>query len=265
MHLIYVYIQVPKNTEEWKEIEIGFNTKWNFPGCCGAMDGKHILLKAPPEAGSLYYNYKHTNSIVLMALVDDDYCFSYIDVGCNGRVSDGGVFRNCNLSSSLENNMLPENHVIVADNAFPLKHYIMKPYPGENLTLKQKVFNYRLSRARRIVENAFGILVARFRIFERPIPVRPDKIDKIVKACCALHNWLRKTKSNVNAPTIDTEDTRNGRIIQGSWRELPSIGLADLPRTNQNQSTRDARMIRDNYADYFTGEGSVSWQARMVN
>lgn len=62
-----------------------------------------------------------------MALVDDDYCFTYIDVGCNGRVSDGGGFRNCSLSTALENNLLPQNNVIVADNAFPLKTYIMKP------------------------------------------------------------------------------------------------------------------------------------------
>jgi len=70
--------------------------------CCGAIDGKHVIIKAPPESGSLYYNYKESNSIVLMAVVDHKYCFSYIDVGCNGRVSDGGVFRNCSLYQALE-------------------------------------------------------------------------------------------------------------------------------------------------------------------
>lgn len=258
------YFQAPANAEEWKAIESGFRKKWNFPGCCGAIDGKHIVLKAPPAAGSFYYNYKHTNSIVLMAVVDDDYCFSYINVGCNGRVSDGGVFRECELSAALENNLLPKNHLIVGDNAFPLKTYLMKPYPGDNLTLKQKIFNYRLSRARRIVENAFGILVARFRIFERPLPVKPETIDQVVKACCALQNWLRKTKSNVNAPTVDFEDIRNGRISGGNWREVSTEGLVNLPRTAQNHSSRDARIIRDNYADYFVGAGSVSWQSRMI-
>lgn len=110
----------------------------------------------------------------------------------------------------------------------------------------------------------FGILVARFRVFERPIPINPDTVDKVVKACCALHNWLRKTKSNVNAPTEDIEDTRNGRVIPGDWREVPSEGLEDLPTTTQNHSSRDARTIRDNYADYFVGKGSVDWQMRMI-
>lgn len=258
-------MQVPTTSEDWNIIETGFRQKWNFPGCCGAVDGKHVIIKAPPISGSYYYNYKHSNSIVLMAVVDDNYCFSYIDIGCNGRVSDGGVFRNCSLSAALENNLLPDKHVIVGDNAFPLKPYLMKPYPGNNLTLKQKIFNYRLSRARRIVENAFGILVARFRVFERPIPVCPDKTDKIVKACCALHNWLRKTKSNVNAPTVDVEDTHRGGFILGDWRDVPAEGLQDLLTNSHNHSSRDARTIRDNYANYFVGEGSVDWQIRMIS
>ncbi|KAK9680274.1 hypothetical protein QE152_g39215 [Popillia japonica] len=56
-------------TTDWKIIENGFRKQWNFPGCCGAINGKHVVIKAPPESGSLYYNYKETNSIVLMAVV----------------------------------------------------------------------------------------------------------------------------------------------------------------------------------------------------
>lgn len=63
---------------------------------------------------------------------------TFMTHGFDGRVSDGGVFRNCNLSAALENNLLPYGHVIAVDNAFPLKPYLMKPYPGRNLTLIQK-------------------------------------------------------------------------------------------------------------------------------
>lgn len=110
-----------------------------------------------------------------MAVVDHKYCFSYIDVGCNGRVSDGGVFRNCSLYQALEDGMLTEGHVLVGDNAFPLKEYLLKPFPGNHLTLKQKIFNYRLSRARRIVENAFGIMAARFRVFKNRFHTAPKR------------------------------------------------------------------------------------------
>lgn len=95
-----------------------------------------------------------------MAVVDHNYCFSCIDVGCNGRVSDGGVFRNCSLYQALEYGVLPENHVLVSDNVFPLKEYLLKSFRGNRLKLRQQIFNYRLSRA-------FGILTARFRVFEK--------------------------------------------------------------------------------------------------
>lgn len=99
----------------------------------GALDGKHVVIQKPKRSGSLYYNYKGTFSIVLMALLDADCKFIYFDVGCNGRISDAGVFRNCSLSRALESNSFnlpgPEPlpgrnmdvpYVIVADDAFPL-------------------------------------------------------------------------------------------------------------------------------------------------
>lgn len=118
-----------------------------------------MTIKAPPKSGSLYFNYKETSRVVLLAIADHDYCFSYIDVSACGSASDGGVFKSCSIYQDLKNNLLPDNGVIVGDAAFPLKTYLMKPYPGVNLSTEEKVFNYRLSRARRIIENVFGILV----------------------------------------------------------------------------------------------------------
>ena len=95
----------------------------------------YINLQCPNNSGSYYYNYKGQFSIVLLGVVDAYYKFRYIDVGCNGRVSDGGVFRNSILSPALSENsiniptvkhipgypyLLP--YVIVEDDAFPLKH-----------------------------------------------------------------------------------------------------------------------------------------------
>ena len=126
------------------------------------MGGKHVLIK-PHHSGSYYFNYKHTFSLVLLALVDADYKFLFVDIGTNGRVFDGRVFRNSSLSKAVETNSLnfpptkplaegyaPVPHVIVADDAFPLKENILKPYICRGLTTKQQVFNYRLSRAGRI-------------------------------------------------------------------------------------------------------------------
>ena len=155
-----------------------FQERWNFPNCLGALDGKHVRIVLPFNSGSTYYNYKHTFSIVLMALVDADYRFLYVDVGSNGRVSDGGVFSGCNLYEALETQMagvpepkpfpgedIPTSFFVVADEAFALKEYLIKPYPHRNLTKVQGIYNYRFSRARRVIENAFGILANRFSRF----------------------------------------------------------------------------------------------------
>lgn len=66
---------------------------------------------------------------------------------------------------------------------------LLKPYSQRRITYEERIFNYRLCRARRVVENVFGILAARFRIFSQPIAITVDKIDGIILACCALHNF----------------------------------------------------------------------------
>ena len=127
--------------------------------------------------------------------------------------------------------------VIVGDKAFPLKQNMLRPYPGKNLPEPQAVFNYRLSRARWIIENSFGIL-AKWRLFRRPIIAEPTKVVSYTKAAIALHNYLRTTESAVYCPPgfIDGEDgTRN--VIEGTWRddEDSSRGLESLRRIGGNR------------------------------
>ncbi|CAH1966479.1 unnamed protein product [Acanthoscelides obtectus] len=96
-HLQPEYMKVPCTEDDWKKIADEFRNKWNFPNATGAIDGKHIEIEAPPNAGSYYFNYKGRHSIVLLALADAECNFLYIDVGCNGRMSDGGIFKNSTL------------------------------------------------------------------------------------------------------------------------------------------------------------------------
>lgn len=256
---------------------------WNFSNCIGALDGKHIVIRPPHNSGSYYFNYKHTFSIVLLAIVDAEYKFIYADIGCNGRVSDGGVFKNCNLYRELENNTLniPEPaelpssqcklpYVIVADDAFALSKYLMKPFSLRGMTTEQRVFNYRLSRARRVVENAFGILANRFRVFMTPIALSPDKVETIVLASCVLHNYLRthQTAHQVYTPpgSIDSEDPTTHEVHLGEWRgSNSSTGLISLHKQGSNTYSSTAKNIRDSFCKYFNSkEGEVSWQYNMI-
>ena len=199
-------------------------------------------------------------------MVDHDYRFVFIDVESNGSMSDSTVFHNSSLFQALESGLLPTGGVVVGDDAFALKKYLMKPYAGQLLDFEKKVFNYRLSRARRIVENAFGILVSRFRIFEKPIPLLPEKIDKVICAACALHNVLRSKSASTYMPrdAVDAEDFDLRRIIEGGWRQETN-GLQSVTRVGPHQQSKKAKDKRDAFKSYFANEGAVEWQNKMIH
>lgn len=191
-----------------------------------------------------------------MALVDANYNFIYVDCGANGRISDGGIFKNSSLYEAINVNNrlkipapkpLPGRikkvpYCIIGDDAFALSHNLMKPYPrSSNLSIKQKVFNYRICRARRVVENAFGILSSRFLIFRRPIDTKLYTTESIIMACCALHNYLRpETFVNSESSTLDL--------------------LPNIRHEGGNFSSALARDTRDEFADYFINQGDIDFQ-----
>ena len=166
--------------EQWKAIAEDLRNIWNFPNCIGALDGKHVNIEAPANSGSVYFNYKKTFSVILLASVDANYNFIMIDGGSFGRSSDGGIFSYSALGKRMESvslNITPGSclpginieppFVIVGDEAFPLKRYLMRPYPGRQSSENDFMtyFSNRQSRARRVSANAFGILAQKFRIF----------------------------------------------------------------------------------------------------
>ena len=57
----------------------------DFPHCAGALDGKHVVIQAPTKSGSLFFNYKKSFSIVLLALCDASYQFTAVDIGKASR------------------------------------------------------------------------------------------------------------------------------------------------------------------------------------
>jgi hypothetical protein len=86
-----IYLEEP-NQEKWNDIAAGFKNNKHFPNCIGAVDGKHIRIKKPNNAGSLFYNYKQFHSTVLLSVVDCAYKFVIVDIGSMGKNSDAGIF-----------------------------------------------------------------------------------------------------------------------------------------------------------------------------
>lgn len=274
-----IYLR-PPTEDEWKNISASFLDQWNFPNCLGAIDGKHVHVQAPPDSGSLYFNYKKTFSMVLMAVCDASYKFTLVHSGEMGSNSDAGIFADCPIGQLLREGQLgiPEGmaelpgsdiatpYFFVGDAAFPLSTHMMKPYPGRGLGERKKIFNYRLSRARRVIENAFGILASRWRIFRKPITLHPESVDNIILAAVCLHNFLRTRDEAPEPPRrlyvppnyVDWED-ENGVVHLGQWREEGGLGNID-PLPPQFELP-NAVTMRDTLAAYFeTPPGEVPWQ-----
>jgi hypothetical protein len=142
-----------------------------------------------------------------MAVADADYCFISVEFGPCCSSSNSNVFKNSKFGEILESNELNIQDpkvltsdaeglampfMLVGDEAFTLSDHVLRPYPNINLASLKLIYNYRLSTAQRIVECTFEILANKWRIFYRPIDVKPDFFDNIIKACCVLHNYVRK-------------------------------------------------------------------------
>lgn len=214
----------------------------------------------------------------MMCVADANYKLLYIDVGRNGRNSDGGVFNTCSFARAMDGgklNIPPPKplpgrdisvpYVLVADEAFAMRPDLMKPFGQRGLQMTERIYNYRLSRARRIIENVFGIMSAVFRVLRKPIALNAEKTKKIILACCVLHNYLLDTNKQkyASSNTFDRED-EDGNILPGEWRreEAPNGTMHPLQRSLSALS--NAKYIREEFVDYFINEGDLDWQYHRI-
>lgn len=278
-----IYLKKP-STEKWKEMADQFNVVTNFPNCVGAVDGKHVVIQSPQNSGSLYYNYKGNYSMVLMAACDATYCYSFVDIGAYGKQGDSTIFSDSEFGASILQGQLnlPEDSkicedsrplpfVFVGDEAFPLKKHLMRPYPGKDLTDSKRAFNYRLCRARRMIENTFGITANRWRILRRPIIASVDTVEKIIKAVVCLHNFVCQNEINssiyqrhyMSSNMVDKEV--DGSTIPGKWRkDVITDNWHSVRRVGANTYSQEAKNIREEFQKYFV-ENPLPWQSNVVN
>lgn len=160
----------------------------------------------------------------------------------------------------------PMPYFLAGDEAFSLEANIMKPYPQRNLSEEKRVFNYRISRARRVSENVFGILASRFRVFYSTLCVHPDSAIKIALSTITLHNFLRSKSPGRYIPqgSLDTEDS-DGSVKEGTWRrEIQNNPFTPFPNSRKGRQPRRAEAIRDQLCQYLNGPGQVPWQWKCL-
>ena len=196
--LLSKYLKFPENDELRRVID-GFQHKFRFPQCV-VVDGTHIPIVSPDEYPADYFNRKGWHSVLLQGTVNHLGMFIDIYIGWLGRVHDARVFANSGLykkcheglllpdwKESIENVDIPL--LLLGDPAYPLMPWLMKSHINNgNLSNEQKTFNYRLSRARVVVEHTYGRLKGRWCCLLKRLDVNINYVPVLLTACCVLHN-----------------------------------------------------------------------------
>ena len=226
---------MPKTSQEFAEKMLDTEELWQFPYSLVAVDGCHIPIKCPPgglESCKEYHNFKNFYSVVLMAMVDAKYRFVWGSCGFPGNSHDSIILQSTCLwkrikdgsflpdfTNSLEGVQIPQ--LIIGDSAFPFENWLMKPYTNAVLTPSQRYFNYRLSRARMVIEGAYGQLKGRWRILMRKSESAHTEVKNFTLACMVLHNVClemgdtipRKLDLSIDHHTNETRDRQQIRDI----------------------------------------------------
>lgn len=141
--------------------------------------------------------------------------------------------------------------MFVGDEAYALRKHMMKLFAKFSLTRDRRIYNYRHSRAWRIIEYAFGMMATKFRVFELAMLVHPDVTKSIVLACCVLHSVIR---------------VREGKRSD-VYDEIMNIDEdCDMEQeTLRARAAKPAYKVRENFLEYFNSPaGSVPWQEKMA-
>ena len=287
--------EIGATEDYWRDVSYKFLDRWNMPHCLGAIDGKHVRIKKPAKSGSAYFNYKKYFSKVLFAICGADYKFLYCEVGANGACGDATLW---NLSTFHRHiikdklNIPPDERLpgaapnsrkvpffFISDDALAIAPYLQKPYSRRQqqpLTVSQRVFNYRISRARRVVEAAFGILAQRFQCLLRGLTqTNVDTMDSVILACVYLHNLLITRKPGVqqrrperilaDIPDVldDTEDNPPRKPRKRRRQPPPHQRAERYP--SDIEGSEVGGEIQKYLTKYFlTEQGSVNWQMEFI-
>ena len=143
----------------------------------------------------------------------------------------------------------------------------MKPYSQNNLSDSARTFNYRLSRARRTSENAFGILWNRFRVLSTRIHFKSEIANKVVMTCCLLHNLLKVRSKDTYTPHVFLKNiSKNGNVRNGAWRnENLASYIEPLPISPSRYASAESEEIGALLKDSFMGREQAPWQWKHIN
>ena len=107
------------------------------------------------------------------------------------------------VSRKIPNTVTKIQFFLVEDETLPLKLNLMRPYPRKDLDYSKRVYNYRISRARRTVDYAFGMLTKKFGVLQTSMETSAEVSEAFVKSFCVLHNFIKRENNFNYFPSDD--------------------------------------------------------------
>ena len=245
------YISVPSG-DDLRAVVDGFTNGLGFPQCAGVVDGTHIPIVSPVEYPADYFNRKGFHSIIMQGMVDNLGRFTDVCIGWPGRVHDACVFVNSSLyHRGQQGTLFPDWKqticgqdiplLVLGDPAYPLLSWLLKAYiDNGSLTAQQKLFNYRLSKARVVVEHAYGRLKGRWQCLLKRNDVMIRYYPSLVAACCVLHNICETHHEAFNDDWIQ-DDPNSLSNSQNSQSQSDSQNSQSQSDSQNSQSQSDSQ------------------------
>lgn len=222
-----------------------------------------FYFQSAAQDESIDYKNRKLQNIVITGIADTNFSFAIVNIGSDTS-SIEGIFKESNLKSKLDNdelNIPPPTischgdlpYVFVASEAYPLSKYMMRPYTlGNHSDFKSRVFNFRLSQARIVIDRAFSLLVSRWHILKRPMLRNVEKTQNTILASTYLHNFIIKQEQVLN-------QKQYSKYTDADKEDQSSI-LKFFKHKPNNKCQQLAVNYRDTFAQYFMAEGAVDWQ-----
>ncbi|KAL0458869.1 UNVERIFIED_CONTAM: hypothetical protein Slati_0514100 [Sesamum latifolium] len=178
--------------------------KW-FEGCLGALDGTYVDVHVQAQDKARYRTRKGSIIVNVLGVCDWDMHFIYVLAGWEGSAADSRVLRDAiTHPTGLK---IPRENYYLVDSGYSNGEGFLSPYRGVRYHLKewesenntpqnhQEFFNMKHAFARNIIERTFGLLKARWAMLRSPSFYDIDNQNRIIIACCLLHNFIRQEMS----------------------------------------------------------------------
>ena len=191
---------------ELQRVMAGFKKLCKLPMCAGAMDGTFMKIVKPVVWGDSYWSYKSYPAVLILAVVDVDGIFTFVDAGRAASLGDAYVFNRSRLRKKLEDGSWLSDGItklvsgqrikpyLLADSAFGASQHVVKGFKHPPQPGRQTSFNSAVNQGRKVVETAFGRLKGRFRVLKSNFIRDPEFAAEVAMLCCALHNMCTRAR-----------------------------------------------------------------------